>query len=155
MTLQITGAISLGNVGAELGRAVGAVTSLGETAVRNLAGVPSGAIKLSNLYGKSSIAFTPDGGHSSGSPVILSDWADGAAEALISIQCTQPAVWTWSASGGPGSYVSGSSGGTYTGILFSLSNNDYVFRQSFWTVSAAAGGVTRYWQVELTHGGFA
>jgi hypothetical protein len=155
MTLQITGAISLGNVGAELGRAVGAVTSLGETAVRNMAGVPSGAIKLSNLYGKSAVAFTPAGGLSSGSPVILSDWADGAAEALISIQCTQPAVWTWSASGGPGSYVSGSSGGTYTGILFSLSNNDYVFRQSFWSVSAAAGGITRYWQVELTHGGFA
>ena len=39
MTLQTTGPISLGNVGTELGRAAGTSTSLGETAVRNLAGI--------------------------------------------------------------------------------------------------------------------
>lgn len=155
MTLQTTGAISLGNVGTELGRATGTTTALGETAVRNLAGMPSGAIKLSNLYGKSSIAFTPAGGLSSGSPVMLSDWAAGAGQALITIQCTQSAVWTWSGAGGPGSYVSVVSGGSSTAITFSLSNTNYVIRQSFWTVSGTAGGITRHWQVELLHEGYA
>jgi hypothetical protein len=53
MTLPTTGAISLGAVAAELGRAAGTLTSLGEASVRSLAGVASGAISLSNLYGKS------------------------------------------------------------------------------------------------------
>ena len=55
MTLQSSGAISLSNVNVELGRSSTAQISLGETAVRNLAGVASGAISLSNLYGKSSV----------------------------------------------------------------------------------------------------
>ena len=155
MTLQTTGPISLGNVRAELGRAAGTSISLGETAVRNLAGVASGLITLSNLYGKSSVAFTPTGGLSSGSPVVLSAWAAGAGEALVTIQCTQSAVWTWSGSGGSGSHVSVVSGTASTAITFSLSNTDYVVRQGFWTVSAAAGDITRHWQVELTHEGYA
>lgn len=53
MTLQASGPISLSNVAVELGRASNAATSLGETAVRTLAGVSTGAIALSNLYGKS------------------------------------------------------------------------------------------------------
>ncbi len=155
MTLQTAGPISLGNVRAELGRAAGTSISLGETAVRNLAGVASGLIRLSNLYGKSSVAFTPAGGLSSGSLVVLSAWAAGAGDALVTIQCTQPGVWTWSGSGGSGSYVSVVSGSASAAITFSLSNTDYVVRQGFWTVSAAAGGITRYWQVELTHEGYA
>lgn len=54
MTLQSSGAISLANVNTELGRASTTNISLGETAVRTLAGVASGTISLSNLYGKSS-----------------------------------------------------------------------------------------------------
>lgn len=57
MTLPATGAISLSQVSVELGGAAGSVRSLGETAVRNLAGVPSGAISMSSLRGKS--AYTP------------------------------------------------------------------------------------------------
>lgn len=62
MTLPSSGAISLANVSVELGRSSTATTSLGETAVRTLAGVASGAISLSNLYGKSnalSITISP------------------------------------------------------------------------------------------------
>jgi hypothetical protein len=100
MTLQTTGPISLGNVGTELGRAAGTTTSLVETAVRNLAGIAPGAITLSNLFGKSSVAFTPSGGLLSGSSVALNDWAVGLGIATVTIQCTQSAVWTWSGSGG-------------------------------------------------------
>lgn len=87
MTLQTTGPISLGNVGTELGRSVGTTTSLGETSVRNLANTATGAINLSNLYGKSSVTFTPVGGSSSNSPVALSDWVAGGGSASVTIQC--------------------------------------------------------------------
>jgi hypothetical protein len=72
MTLQSSGAISLGDVLTELrianpGRSL--PISLGDTDVRNLAGVPSGAISLSDLYGKSSYvamsATLPDNSDSS------------------------------------------------------------------------------------------
>lgn len=65
MTLPASGSISLGDVMTELrvtnpGRAY--PISLGDSDVRALAGVPSGAISLSNLYGKSSyIAMTVTG----------------------------------------------------------------------------------------------
>ena len=58
MTLPLSGPISLSAVNTELGRSSSAVISLGETGVRNLARVASGAISLSNLYGKSSIPST-------------------------------------------------------------------------------------------------
>ncbi|MCZ8322109.1 MAG: hypothetical protein O9296_11080 [Novosphingobium sp.] len=57
MTLQSSGPISLGNVALELGRTSTTTTSLGESAVRTLAGVASGPISLSNLYGKSNESF--------------------------------------------------------------------------------------------------
>jgi hypothetical protein len=57
MTLQTSGPISLGNVAVELGRTSTTTTSLGEAAVRSLAGVASGPVSLSNLYGKSNESF--------------------------------------------------------------------------------------------------
>jgi hypothetical protein len=55
VTLPASGSISLGQVATELG--VGLPLSLGDSRVRTLAGVSSGPISLSNLYGKS--AYTP------------------------------------------------------------------------------------------------
>lgn len=62
MPLNTSGPISLGgsttgqSVNLELGRSATASVSLGETEVRDLAGVSSGAISLSNLYGASAIS---------------------------------------------------------------------------------------------------
>ena len=59
MTLPASGAISLSAVNTELGLSATALIALNDAAVRGLAGVPSGAISLSNLYGKSNVfAFT-------------------------------------------------------------------------------------------------
>jgi len=53
-----TGTISMSQVNTELGRSSTATISLGETAVRSLAGVASGAISMNNLRGKSAAPST-------------------------------------------------------------------------------------------------
>jgi len=55
MTLPASGAISLSQVNTELGLTASTTVSLGASNVRTLAGVASGLIALSNLYGKSNI----------------------------------------------------------------------------------------------------
>jgi hypothetical protein len=60
MTLPSSGQIAASQVNVELDRASNANFSLGEPAVRNLAGVPSGQIKMSDLWGKTyQIPVTP------------------------------------------------------------------------------------------------
>lgn len=69
MTMVSTGEISIGgnatsgglnrSINIELGRSATATSSLNESALRTLAGVPTGAISLSSFYGKSNtFAFT-------------------------------------------------------------------------------------------------
>jgi len=138
----------MSQVNTELGRSSTATISLGETAVRTLAGVASGAISMNNLRGKSNVAFTPDGGTSAGSRVPLSDF--GILYASVQIDCNQSAVWTWSG-GGSGSYVSVASGGSASSIIFEVSASPFGgFEYASFTVQATAGGITRYWSVELT-----
>ena len=148
MTLQSSGAISLGNVNTELGRSSTAAISLGETAVRALAGVSSGAIALSNLYGKSNVSFSPVGGTSAGTAQALSDLTTYPGTASVTITCNQSATWTWTRSGSFGN-ASVTNGGTGTSITFSMSSSNTAFRSTVYTVSATAGGVTRYWSVQL------
>lgn len=57
MTLPTSGPISIGSVAAELG--IGLPLSLGDSRVRELAGVPSGPISLGNLYGKTAGSAAP------------------------------------------------------------------------------------------------
>lgn len=57
MTLPTNFPISASQINVELGRASGAQITLGGTAERALAGVPTGAISMSNFLGKSSSGF--------------------------------------------------------------------------------------------------
>jgi hypothetical protein len=145
-----TGTISMSQVNTELGRSATATISLNESAVRSLAGVPSGAISMNDLRGKSAVTFTPDGGATAGTAVYLS--SDVAFEtATVSIFCSQEAVWNWtrSGSGTPAATASIVNGGSGTNIMFVLDRFDYGISQYTFNVSATAGGVTRYWTVML------
>jgi len=155
MTLPASGAISMSQVSVELGRASTATTSLGETAVRTLAGVSTGAIAMSNLYGKSSgPTWSPNGGTSAGAPVVLSDETSGSP-ATVTITCSQSAVWNWTRTGSTAGTANVSNGGSSTSITFTLPNPTSTPRVSVFTVNSVAGGVTRYWRVELSNTGTA
>lgn len=58
MTLPVSGTISMSQVSVELGYGATTTRGLGDALVRNLAGVPSGAIAFTNLHGKTNYALT-------------------------------------------------------------------------------------------------
>lgn len=154
MPLNSSGPISIGgstagqSINLELGRSATAQSNLNESALRTLAGVASGTISLSNFYGKANVSFTPDGGTSAGAPVYLSDLQLFSNQASVTISCNQSAVWTWTRSGTFGT-ASVATGGSATSISFVMSSSSTNFRSTVFTVSATAGGITRYWSVQL------
>ncbi len=151
-----TGTISMSDVNTELGRSSTVTISLGETAVRTLAGVASGTISMDNLRGKSNapaVSFSPDGGTSAGTAVELYEYGSGGGSAIVEIFCSTSASWSYTRSGSFGFPTTGSTTGT--SVTFSLSNSTYNTRSTTWTVSATAGGVTRYWTVQIDNDGLA
>ena len=159
MTLQSSGAIKFSEIQTEFGGSnpvsvseyyAGGVNVPGGTSGVNGAVPASGAISISKFYGTSDvppITFTPDGGTSAGAPLALSDF--GNLNASVTITCNQAAVWTWSKTG-TGGNASVSNGGTSTSITFRNSTSPLGgFKTAYYTVSATAAGVTRYWYVTV------
>ena len=156
MTLQSSGAISLSQVQTEFGGAnpigmseyyAGGVNVPGATSGVNGAVPASGAISMSKFYGTSDVAFSPDGGTSAGTRVVLTDL--GGLYASVTISCTASAVWTWTEVGS--GTASLSSGDSANNITFQVSTTTFGgFKFSEFTVQATAGGITRYWTVNLT-----
>ena len=151
-----TGTISMSDVNTELGLTSTATISLNDAAVRTLAGVASGTISMDNLRGKSNapaVSFSPDGGTSAGTAVSIYDFGLGGDVVSTEIDCSVEAVWTYTRYGSFGSPITGSN--TATSRSFILINNTTNFRSTTWTVSATAGGITRYWNVQLENEGYA
>lgn len=160
MTLQSSGALSLSQIQTEFGGAnpigmseyyAGGANVPGGTSGVNGAVPTSGTISMSKFYGTSdvpAVSFSPSGGASAGAPQSLSDF--GQLNASVTITCSQSATWTWTKSGTGGS-ASVSSGGSATSITFSNSTITFGgFREAVYTVSATAGGITRYWSVTVS-----
>ena len=94
MTMPGSGTISMAQINVEIGRAGNAVISLGESAVRTLAGVQSGSISLSQFYGRSS--YTP----------MTGTGVDGLAEGVAAgTQYTGSCYPYVTVSGGSGGYT--------------------------------------------------
>lgn len=147
MTLPSSGQISLSQVASELGRAANATTSLGESAVRSLAGVASGAISLSNLWGKSNAiqkGYTA-GGVTSSTYYSEIDGMDFATETGINPAAALPS--SRGQSGGVNSNTRGysiggyASGGTATTTIYAFTFDTESINTSGATLSLARGGM--------------
>ena len=90
----------MGQVNTELGRSATATISLGETAVRSLAGVASGAISMNDLRGKSAVTiflsnlsiihFTGGGSNASAGYQLTSG---GIENEIVGASTSQTATW--------------------------------------------------------------
>jgi len=149
MTLPVSGAISMSQVDTELGRASNATVSLGETAVRTLAGVPSGAISMSNLYGKSSRAtasytYSSHTANASLNVTSLSGYVAGKTDVTITINS---GIYLYSTSSGTAALAlsGGTTGDTVTivnnGYIMGLGGNGDVYSGGSLTTAATAGSL--------------
>lgn len=112
MVLQASGSISLSDINVELGRSSAATVSLDDGEVRTLAGVATGSLSLSTLYGKTlfTISLFPDGGDAFGS----------ANARNFTIECTGApvgATYVWSFSNQIGGWTVTSGQNTDTVII--------------------------------------
>lgn len=125
MTLQSSGAISINNINVELGLSGTATGSLNDAAFRTLAGVPSGAISMSNFYGKSnrvalSYTFTASTANASLNVAAIGGYIAGKSDITITVNTS---VYLYSTSTGtPGLTLTG---GT-TGDTLTLVNNGFI-----------------------------
>jgi hypothetical protein len=135
MTMVSTGPISLGgtattsglnqSVNVELGRSGTASINMNESAVRTLAGVPSGAISMSNFYGKSNrVARTFTYSAPAQSPTLnlssISGYVAGTTDFTVTVNS---GVYLWS--NAVGSFGLNITGGT-TGDTLTLVNNGFI-----------------------------
>jgi hypothetical protein len=96
MVLSLTGPLSLSQVNIELGRGASSTISLGEAAVRALAGVPTGPIGKASLRGKAAQfthAITSHQLHLNLRSHLLGIGWDGASAVEVTIA---PGVYIWS-----------------------------------------------------------
>lgn len=138
MTTPTSGAIAVSNVSTELGRSSTATTSLGESAVRALAGILLGPVALGDLYGKSNGGtLNPSASAMAPTSAIatLTFGTDGTITIAGSGTSNQTAYWYKPATSGigssywlrvtvnSGSSLTGSSTGTWLQLSTSRSFN--------------------------------
>ena len=145
MALPSSGAISLSQVNVELSKASGASISMNDAAVRNLFGVASGAISMSNGHGKSAQDFRFTGS-SSESAYVVTIKPDGTITFDDGWGTTLTKYWLQPV-------VAGQGAGAFQVQLYgSASNNQNHYINNTFT-SAIGAGQTSLW-VTMTTGNF-
>jgi hypothetical protein len=135
MTMVSTGPISLGGTGTsgglnqsvnvELGRSGTATINMNESAVRTLAGVPSGAISMNNFYGKSnrvalSFTYASNTQQASLNVAGIGGYIAGISDITVTVNS---GVYLWSDNTGVAGLAL--TGGT-TGDTITLVNNGFI-----------------------------
>lgn len=149
MTLP-TGTISMSQVNTELGRSSTAQISLGETAVRNLAGVASGAISMDNLRGKSAMSVTASNVSGYDAGFAQSGSVDGTGASPVVTGGTTPYTYLWthvSTSSGDTPYISNPyvAGPVWDALVYDGTPSTSIWRL---TVTSSGGGSSA--QVDIT-----
>lgn len=122
MTLPASGPISFNNINVELGVAGTTQASLGQTSYRNLAGVASGQISMSNFYGKANqFAFTISSNQTAANLATLATAAGWNGSSQLIATIGSGVYLSSNSTGTPGLTVSGSFPG---GV--SLINNGFI-----------------------------
>lgn len=125
MTLPASGPISLNNVNVELGLSGTTSINMNQASVRTLFAVPSGAISMSNGYGKSnrsviSHTFASNTANASLNVTSISGYTAGTSDITITVNSS---VYLYSTSTGtPGLTLSGGSAGD----TVTLVNNGFI-----------------------------
>lgn len=88
MTLQASGVIQISDINVELGRAYNTWAGLGDSALRTLAGVPSGSISLASFYGKSNFQASWSGNSVAGGSVYQFQTSGNAIRAYSTLTST-------------------------------------------------------------------
>lgn len=135
MTLVSSGEISIGgsatsgglnrSINIELGRSATATSSLNETSLRTLAGVASGAISLSNFYGKSNLSVTlPDYNADTQNINLTLQSSDGfsaASEVSITLNSNGSGSYSYIGTAGSGNFT------TFTWLTSGSASDCYAY----------------------------
>lgn len=136
MTLPASGAISFNNINVELGLSGTTQASLGQASFRALAGVASGAISMSNFYGKANqFAFTISSNQTNANLATLATAAGWNGTSKVVATINSGIYCSSNSTGTPGLTVSGSFPG---GV--ELINNGYIIGRG--GSGGAGGGLT-------------
>ena len=122
MTLPASGAISFNNINVELGVSGTTQASLGQSSYRTLAGVPSGAISMSNFWGKANqFAFTISSNQTNANLRTLAINAGWNQSSALVATINSGVYCSANSTGTPGLTINGSFPGGVT-----LVNNGYI-----------------------------
>ena len=181
MTLASSGTMSIGgsttdrSINVELGRSATATSNMGETDLRTLAGVSSGAISMSDFYGASAFSYdwtvtvtnqsatifgqSFQGYGSVGNPSSPTTFGS-ATDATCDLYSTNPA-WAWYSVNAGTTYLyirdntgtpTGNAGWTTVDIYYNQSNTSGTpsLSRTRSSLTYTLAGTTRYWDMADT-----
>ena len=147
MTLPSSGALAMSAFEVEIGQASGTAISMSNANIAKLVGKSSGqTISFSELYGRSSLSFSP-------APGAISKSSAGSNPASVTITCSLNVAWNFTLTSGTAAYVSvnRTSGSYATSITFTASprqsGSQWSPMAGRWTLSVTEGGQTYQWTI--------